>query len=1120
MVGRARKGQVWCALLSLSLGLSVATATQIDLGSRGVGDGHLEDRALDSSLAEGFLGVPESSTQWPFYLTLVGSFLVYFLATSLLNGWIGSRLESEAVDRERSGILLLSQISLILYVLHLYLGDVVPESLRTGLHLLCGLLILVMVVKLLVHDRLRARRDWAVFWSLLNDDQLVLAALFFPVSLVSLIGLTRGVAIPWTSGSSLSIFAIYFLVLIILAIAYTWLAQRVAAGRRGGVALALYELNTAVMVAGAPLALIPLATVVANEVQFAVPSLSPRAVALSAAVGLVVISAILFVLQQRGRLRVTGASLLSGFYFPTAVATLATVKTHRHTLDLGVLDYFRSGELTLPAQQWTELGSVPMLDLLPGRGLADFGFQTLFTGLNGVHGLDMLVWLPWVPVVVGYLLIYGFLSVVISPVVALLVTVLLPIRAVVVGHYAVVLLPALVLVWVIRRPGFSRYLVLWMTTAALLLWRPHVGLPAAIAIVATVAIMVLFEHRQTLASALGSLGLAIGMLPAGLLIAEVLWGGDTYAALSSFLAQLGAPGSGELGASFLVVGPGDVANFLEGVLPVLAVVIVLYYFLGKLVMGRIFHAPSHAILYLTIFSLVLPARAVVGAGRNLFDPSLLLLTLAVMPFFVLRGPFRTRMLGRSSWLFLTIAFGAFLGQTDLYNLVSGGEAFRLRTWQKDEQRVRFETRPHRDLVEFLQAEVGDGESFVDFTDSPVLYALSGMRFPFREISQLGVTSESRQRSQIAVLEEVRGKGGLPFVVFRAPSSPSRSEAGLPREVTSYRIAEFIYRNYVPYAHLSGWGVWRERGVQRDRPRAPAKVLNPGQISQDFWLGSLPYRWAREDPWQSVDQTDVLLSLLDAPVAVRPQVPATLSWMTPIDPTGGNYLHIRARSLAGAVSGATGGEVPSLTVGYGSGPESSFRFTLAPWEYTQTDGEDRLVLDLRTDPKSNQLESLSLSQEGLVFRSAGKDPWVRRFVDLKGIPTPAPGEELWVSLQYRSNRSGVGQIYFAAGRKEFSESRSVKVPIRAGKGEGPPLQVTMPVVVGDSNQPLTDLRFDPPIGSEFEIAGVELVRRPRDFDDYLIRLSSQWRWVSDDIQQLILRSNSSVLVDSVYIRSGD
>ena len=350
----------------------------------------------------------------------------------------------------------------------------------------------------------------------------------------------------------------------------------------------------------------------------------------------------------------------------------------------------------------------------------------------------MLVWLQWIPVVMGFLIIYAFLAIVTSPVLALLVTLLLPVKAVVVGQYAVALLPAIVLASALRRPDFRRFLILWMTTALLVLWRPALGWPAALTTLALVGIVVLLEKRAAWVPAGASLALVLGLFPAGLLITEIVWGGDTYAALLDFLGLVGHSGVGGFGALETFAGMQGVTSFLQQLLPVLAVICVLYFFLRKFVRRQAFYAPGYVILYLVVFSLGVPARTGAQAGRQIFDPSLLLLMVALMPFFIVQGAFRPRQIGRSTWLVAVLVLSAFLGAIDIYHLLgvdpAGG---RLRTWKVGEPRVLFDPRPHQALVEFLAKGArgrGDLSRFHGFggslcPGSPTISAARDCGFP-------------------------------------------------------------------------------------------------------------------------------------------------------------------------------------------------------------------------------------------------------------------------------------------------------------------------------------------------------------------------------------------------------
>lgn len=1113
LLEKVRKGQVWCALLSLSLGLSVASAVESSWSADRAQPAQLEDRAIDPTLAE----IPTMAVDPPpsglFYLTLGSSFLVFFLLLSLLNGWVVRGLLGEAMEKEKSGILLLSQFSLALYALHLVVGDAVPESLRMLLHLLCGLLILSMVAKYLVAVNMRSDRKWALIWNLLNDDQLMLAALFMPAVVISLGGWVRGSLDPTLGLSGPLALVLYLVVLLVLLGGYLLIARRVVATARGGMGLALYDLNTAAIVSGAPLLLIPLGLQVASEIQFSVPAATPKAIGTVVVAILIATSATIFVLQRRGLLKLGGVAILAGFYFPAMVMTLASFKTHRWTLNLGSLDYYTSGQKVLPAQQWSDFGSLPLLDLVPSHGLADVGIQSLFTWFNGVDGLDMLVWLPWIPVVIGFLIIYTFLAIVTSPLLALLITILLPIKATVVGQYAVVLLPAVFLVIALRRPDFRRFLVLWMATGLLLLWRPQLGWPAALAVLILVGLVALVENREILVPAITSFVIVLGLVPAGVLIAEIVWGGDTYIAVADFVGLLGSAGVRGFGAIETSPGMVGITSFLHRVLPVLAVICVLYFGLRQFVRQQAFTIPGYAVFYLVVFSLMVPARSITHDGGQLFDPSLLLLTLALMPFLVAQRTFQPRQIGRSTWLMATLVSCAFLGSIDFYHLVGGGgPTADLRAWKPGESRVLFNRGPHQDVVEFLQRELADDESFLDFTGSTALYALAAKRFPFRTISDFRTTSESLQRSQIAVLQDHRQAGNLPLVVFRSPPRLKQSPPVPPTEAISYRIAEFVYANYLPYARVAGWEVWRERGVKRGKPKPPAKTISSKSIQQKFLLGNLPHRWASDDPWEAISKTDVLAAVLEQPLVVRAEAPLRLPWTPGATSPMATYLHVRAWPLSGRES--------ALTISYGPEPQSSFEIRLAPRATQSLGDEETIELELREDPKKHMMHRVARFSERSVFQSTGKDPWLHKFVDLSRVPTIEAKTEQWIRIRYRATKNGQAQIFLAGPGKSFKERNSLKMPLLATRLDGAARQLMVPVVGVEIGSRLANLRFDPPPDVEFELVGLELLLRPSQPDDYLIRLTTQFQWATSGSHPLTLSSNSQVLIDSMYLRAGD
>ena len=1120
LLRKARRGQIWCALFGLALALSLASLAEKAWASSVVEPHRFDDRALDPSIADTLSVAASELPGGVFYLTLGLSFLVLYLGLSLFNGWVGRVLDGEAVDGEKTGVLLLSQISLALYALHSIAQAGVPESLRTLVHLFAGLLVMSMAAKGFVRPRLRRGSRWAVVWNLLRDDSFMLAGLFMPASVISVAGLVGGRLNPLAGMPIILAFCIYLIVLLALLGSYLLVAGRRFTAARPGTALALYDLNTAVIVGGAPLVLIPLGLLLANEMQFGSPESSPRTLGLLWVAMLVTASVALFVWRRKGKVKIGGVAMLAGFYFPALVATLASFKTHLWTLDLGTLDYLRSGDLVVPTQQWAEFGKTPFLNLLPVQGLADVGIPSLYTLFHGLSGLDMLVWLPWIPIAVGFLVIYAFLALVTSPILALLVTVLLPIRAIVVGQYALALLPGAILATVIRRPSFRRFVALWSVTALVLLWRPQLGWPAAWAVLAVVGLIALFENRALVWQAVSSLVLVVGLFPAGLLVAEVAGDGDTSAAVRGYFELLWSSSARGFGAIEVGSGMSGMALLLLGLLPALAVICLLLYLVRRLVRREPVTPRGYAVLYLVVFSLLIPARISTEASSQFLDPSLLLLVLLLVPFLAIDSAFRPRQLGRSAWVMATLVFAATLGPVGILHLVGGGaDHSHLRTWRPRESRVLFNPRPHKNLVEFLQSELAAKETFLDFTGSTVLYALSAQRYPLDALTDFRRTSESVQSRQLSTLKDRRSARNLPLVVFRSRADSESKRGELPTEVLSYRIAEFIYSDYTPVAKIDGWEIWRVRGERRQAPVEPAKPISASSIRQHFKLGYLPYRWAREDPWQSVTGTEVLAPVLDRSTIVRAGKKQTLAWKPEVGPTAATYLHLQARPLPESRLSALVTESPTITVSYGAEPQNTIVIQLAP-AGNDSEGHQALSLPLISDPKRHDLRWVKGHPDGLAFRPTGRDPWLRRFADLSQMPAVEAGTNQWITMRYMSTVNGTAQFYFAEENGQFGEKHSVRIPVSANAVDEAPRTISVPVVgVGQGNR-LGQLRFDPPPEGQFHIVSLELSLRQSRADDYLVRMTTQFQWTQGETHELSLRSDAPVVLESVVLRRGD
>ncbi len=1085
------------------------------------------DRAINPAVIEGVDVTSVGRSYGQFYLLLGLSFFMLLVLLGSLNGAIRRRVPRASVATEQQGILLLSEFALALFALQVVSDTAQFGQLRATLHLFIGLLILVMIGKAAIASLGRGGPSKLIVASLLNDTELLLAALFIPVPVLFVVMLAAGTPFSLPGESVWVRFSLYALVLFLLGAVYVGVIRRILGKPGAGLSLGLFKLDSAVIVAGVPISLIPLAMPIANEMQHVWTGVTPRLVAAILVLALLLVSGVLFWLQAKGTISLSGRTALAVFYFPILVATLVTFGSHQQTLVLGGLDYLKMGEQTLPTQQFLRFGNLPFLDLLPTDGLSDLATQTLYSLVNGYQGLDMIVWTRWLSETGIYLLVYSFLAVTASPIVAVLATVLLPVKALIAAPYALALLPAIGLVAAIRRPTFWTFLSLWMLAALLIFWRWEQGSVSALALFLVVA-AVLTERREAIGPAIKSLLTALTLVPILLIVMDVLWVGSVFDAVGALLAthnpRITAGGQSSSAPSVAVT----LRYFL---LPAVAILVLLYYGLRRMVGPDRIRPRTYAVLFASVFSLLIAVRSAVWPSSGpWFDPVLFLVVLAVVPYCWDSAGTRTRMLSRSTiWLMAVFVLSVPMGKAawghlsesfDDYNLTHQGELFRFRDWREGESRVLYDESGHRAIATFLDAELEEDETFFDLTDSPLLYVFTDREFPTNLIPNQSRTSEMIQSGVIEDLESLRDDGRLPLVLFRTETEASKRSTDLPTAVSSYRIAEFIYDHYLPFLELGGYEIWREQAIELGRNLEPTgRQIQGSALSQDFWLGRLPYIWARFDPEHAIERTEILSTLQNRAVKLDTSTPLALGVDVMTERSAGNYLQIRARPLDGAISTAGRGEGPIISIEYGRPRASAFHFELLPRPAQSWNETESIELPLLVKPEMRQMKRVK--QKGrTVLRTTGQDPHLFSFVDLSKAPVREAGSELWVRLRYRSSASEIMQIFYATDKSGFNERNSVRVRAINTGMEGEIAEVAVPVFGGKKRLVLTDMRVDPPAGSDFEIVGVDVGLRKPIFDDYLVRLSSQWRWASTNIDKLVLKASGPVLVEQVLLRRGD
>ncbi|REJ84113.1 MAG: hypothetical protein DWQ36_16935 [Acidobacteria bacterium] len=832
-----------------------------------------------------------------------------------------------------------------------------------GLRLGAAAAVILTWIAVAVRRWLERRRPDSVLLRL--DPALVVGTLAGPAALLCVVWLLAG-----QPALGILVLGAGFAALLLLWLVSLVLCSRIAPGRVGARRL---------LWAMAPWLLAPAVVPLAGELQAAFPPLWPRLAA--AVLALLLACACAAVLRVCTRLagvatarRLDARWILHWVHFPLIVGSCALLRFSSGQRDFGRLDYFHLGEKVLPAQQLFQFGRWPFFDLRPIHSFSDFLFHALYCLVHGGSAactrdaaLDMRSWDLALQPTFAAVLCYLALARLLSPAFSLLAVCLLPVFAVIPVYYAPVLLPALCLDAVLRRPSTRRYLGLWCSLLLLLLWRVDFGVLAAICLGAVLCLHSWRgnHRRRALVRSLAVFAAAVASL---LALLALLRGGDLGASLHRFAVSY----SDRLASRtrphlYPALDARVIAQYY--LVPALPMVFVLRFALARLHWSGLVARHHHVLAFLAAFSLGISVRSLERHTLvEAFNPYLAVLLLALVPLLCTEaGAGRERQKARLWFLAVLVLYCLarfpVSGDRPPKNLGANSDGaetilasfpqrgFRWRDPASAAPRIAYDASPHRDLVSFFDRNLEPEETFVDLSNSPLLYALAGRLYPGYVIGGVNLSSDPIQAQFLDELSRLREQGRLPWVVFDQGGNYWDRTDGVVNELRGYRIAEWVYRHYDPALRVRSYALWIERGRQPPEPIGEAEVrLDPAQIQQRFSLDRLPSVWAEHDPLEALRRTPEIAVLVEKPRSLqageRIVLPLPDAWHAWPHKQRGSYLQLRLRAsdLAPApgepARSAAGDETrgdrrdPDVTLWYGP-PRNLFTFDLAQAEPSAT-----------------------------------------------------------------------------------------------------------------------------------------------------------------------------------------
>ena len=1102
---------------------------------------NFKDRVIGQNMLLGVNGGARATT----YLVIVILFSICFIFQTVFFSFLLKKYEKiyspEICAFEKKAISTFSITAIFTFLLGIYF----PSTLVAGLGLkilLTGILLalILLVIKIYIHKDSR-------FTKLLENTNIIIVFTLLCGSVLFYIRIIL-VRLP----STWLFWSVAFLILFMCCyVAYT-LFQYVMKRKNRSINI----LDTAILFGGIPMMMLPFFVPIANEIQYTLSGkwmLSAEKVSYVISLLLMILGTTIFLLIRNGVIRpkTTIKVIIDNVYFPIVIATIALFVYYTPTTDILHHQFeFHFGTHTLGVQQLFQFGRIPFVDNFPARGASDLLEQTLYSLVNGYRfPFDGLLW-EWMRWVSGIVLCYFLVKEVLSPAQSLLFICFFwnPIMfsCVNVNYVAgFIVIPALVIKKIYTKQTFRLFCILWISGILVFAWALPLGMITIAGSVFMVVLLILNSFLRKgnwikiIKQAFGSFVIVLSVVFIFFSTLVLLRG---YSLSDHIILIKNLFGSLMLAHTYpIMIRDMTPWAFFEYVVQVVvAIGIVLYTIIN------IKKKPANGLLPFFVF---LAASNVVGILRiiqrhsvidfyRLFFPIYLIASLPIIFRWVKKQKYLVFILLSTSMAITFIFVVEGDNQDEKYGLVANnmrhfqfidfqtdfqGERLGLVTnmhqfqfidWQDKQERVTYEI-PHEieTIVKFLNKNLQEGQTFYDFTDTPELFVLSQKEHPLYITSPHMNLSDKNQNVINLFLQDAYNEEKIPYVIFNQGRDFWDYFDGVPRELVSYRTTEFIYRYYHPAYQVSRFEVWEANFIESEPDELAEAVFESLNFSD----------------LESIQQNDVITAQKGNQGAMK------VSAFDP-DPYINKFLDLSEIKVLEKDNDAYFLRITYQTELKGNDDFQVF-YAFEGEKFTE---KNSILANIReSSDGDDNLLVIKLNQS---INHAGQRLEALRF------DFPLGSQVIIKKVEYLVD----DRNYFLENKTKIHQQFDlVKLPYIWGtydeKDAVHTTEVLQTLVSEDvrimPNEPQTFL-INPLISKEngnyihFRIRASERAKikfyytNPEEsyfvFDaipsdqpeEYLVRVSTQWQWMSEEVNELVVSSTGDLVISELHIQEGD
>ena len=642
--------------------------------------------------------------------------------------------------------------------------------------------------------------------------------------------------------------------------------------------------------------------------------------------------------------------LLFNYHIPMFILGMTLLLFYNPIL-IQIPDLYEGANPSFAVQQFFDFHKIPFIDSFGSHELSEILFPFLYTSLYGFSDISFLLF-DFTHSVIAVILIYFFLlKYTRNPYLTIFLLLFFPfIQIIFPPNYYMVLLTSLLLIYALNQKTVKSYFLYFCFLLFLLLWRMDIGSAVFPAAIITMVLFSFIHYRSRIK--LDALKKSISYFIIFILVLTVLFyivfrQKFVFSLIDAFsyfnsAQSYGFPDLAEksnlffylihyFAFPFIIVGLIIYATFIlvknklyseRHLISVLLFIFLGLFYLLNFPRGLVRHALiENSDTSITSFSFFLIGGSIYFIKYSYSEMKKILLFIIISSLLILSFKFPREDVR------ITSLYSQFMNKIDSLPVIKEAN-YKIKRVEEDSIYAKQNC---TDIIKFLKANLQHNETFIDFTNSPMLYYYSRKENPvFFNQPLLCSHNEYLQKRFIGQINKV----DAPFVLFsKYPESSDDIVDGIPNSLRHFLIAEYIYQHYKPFALINNFCVWKNTNFKRLDSISISKIDNDSiisnriKISPDVYstrkqcfpeLKFLPFIWGQYDSRITDLKPKKIITLTTKNIELKAGYDEKLFFNPISDKKNGNYLIITALCKTN--------KIPELTITFGRNDEKNGSFT--------------------------------------------------------------------------------------------------------------------------------------------------------------------------------------------------